>query len=292
MLKRRYITPPKKKDENMFETILEKLEALATGRSEDKAKLDAILTQTTQLQGEITNLREQVKKLQEDFQTADKSIIDIQKELEMKADIKDLERLKEEFIRKTDDLENRSKRNNLVFWNVPEGEESGRGCIRLLEDIIVNHLERLKEDIIVNHLERLKEEFIRKTDDLENRSKRNNLVFWNVPEGEESGRGCIRLLEDIIVNHMKLKDTEDIVIEQAHRSGVKKSAKGGKEFSRPIHCRFLHWGDKEYVMKKAPRALKNNPYGAKKATVIVTDDVSKKVREERKYLRHNIFLTC
>ena len=41
--------PPKKKDRNMFETILEKLEALATGRSEDKVKLDAILTQTTQL---------------------------------------------------------------------------------------------------------------------------------------------------------------------------------------------------------------------------------------------------
>ena len=215
--------PPEKKDENMLETILEKLEALATGRSEDKVKLDAILTQTTQLQGEITNLREQVKKFQEDFQTADKSIIDIQKELEMKADIKDLERLKEEFLRKTDDLENRSKRNNLVFWNIPEGEESGRGCIRLLEDIIVNR--------------------------------------------------------------MKLKDTEDIVIERAHRSGVKKSAKDGKEFSRPIHCRFLHWGDKEYVMKKAPRVLKNNPYGAKKATVIVTDDVSKKVREERKILK-------
>ena len=71
--------PPKKWDENMFETILEKLEALTTGRSEDKVRVDAILTQTTQLQGEITNLREQVKKLQEDFQTADKSIIDIQK---------------------------------------------------------------------------------------------------------------------------------------------------------------------------------------------------------------------
>ena len=71
--------PPKKWDENMFETILEKLEVLATGRSEDKVRVDAILTQTTQLQGEITNLREQVKKLQEDFQTADKSIIDIQK---------------------------------------------------------------------------------------------------------------------------------------------------------------------------------------------------------------------
>ena len=38
-------------------------------------------------------------------------------------------------------------------------------------------------------------------------------------------------------------------------------------------------------MKKAPRALKNNPYGAKKATVIVTDDVRKKVREERKILK-------
>ena len=177
------------------------------------------------MQGEITNLREQVKKLQEDFQTADKSIIDIQKELEMKANIKDLERLKEEFLRKTD---------------------------------------------------------------LENRSKCNNFVFWNVPEGEESGTGCIRLLEDIIVNHMKLKDTEDVLIERVHRSGVKKSAKDSEEFSRPIPCRFLHWGDKEYVMKEAPCVLKNNPYGAKRATVIVTNDVSKKVREERKILKTHL----
>ena len=80
---------------------------------------------------------------------------------------------------------------------------------------------------------------------------------------------------------MKLKDTDDILIERAHRSGVKKSAKNSKEFSRPIHCRFLHWGDKEYVMKKAPRALKNSPHGEKKSTVIVTDDVSKKVRRRK-----------
>ena len=125
--------PAKKKDENMFETILEKLEALATGRSEDKVKLFAILTQTTQLQGEMTNLGEQVKKLQEDFPTADKSITDIQKELEMKADIKDPERLKKDFLRKTDDLENRSKRNNLVFWNVLKERKAGEDVFNSLK---------------------------------------------------------------------------------------------------------------------------------------------------------------
>ena len=104
----------------------------------------------------------------------------------------------------------------------------------------------MKADI--KDLERLKEECLQNTDNLENRFKRNNLVFWNVLDGEESWRRYIRLLEDIIINHMKLKDTEDIVIERAHRSGVKQSAKDGKESSGPIHYRFLHWGDKEYVI--------------------------------------------
>ena len=105
--------PPKRKDENMFETILEKLKALSAERSEDKVKLNAIFTQTTLLQGEIMNQGRQVQKLQEDFQTADKSIIDIQKELEIKADIKYLERLKEKFLPKTDDFETQFKCNKL-----------------------------------------------------------------------------------------------------------------------------------------------------------------------------------
>ena len=70
----------------------------------------------------------------------DKIITDIQKDAAMKADIADFERFKDEMYRKIDDLVNRSKRNNMIFWNIPENEENARGCIKLLEDIILNHM--------------------------------------------------------------------------------------------------------------------------------------------------------
>ena len=67
------------------------------------------------------------------------------------------------------------------------------------------------------------EDMVKKIDDLENRSKRNNLVFWNVPEGEEKDIGCINLLQAIVVTHMKITGDEDILIERVHRSGHAKS---------------------------------------------------------------------
>ena len=222
--------PPKKKDKNLegkIESILEKLDVICTGRSEEKRKLDESLKQTTVLQNELANLNTEVKKLQEGLSHADKNITDIQKEMELKTSIADFEKFKEEILRKADDLENRSKRNNLVFWNIPEGEEKGRGCRRLIEDIIMNH--------------------------------------------------------------MKLKDSEDIVNSRAYRTNLdtEDSRKKSKDKSqpRPIHCNFLHWEEKEYIIKRAPGLLKNNPYGVDKPTIIVTDDVSKRVRDQRKVLR-------
>ena len=38
---------------------------------------------------------------------------------------------KEEMVKKTDDLENDQKQNNLVFWNIPEGEEKDIGYVSL-----------------------------------------------------------------------------------------------------------------------------------------------------------------
>ena len=55
---------------------------------------------------------------------------DIQKDVAVKVDIADFERFKDEMHRKIDDLVNQSKRNNMIFWNIPENEEKARGCTR------------------------------------------------------------------------------------------------------------------------------------------------------------------
>ena len=77
---------------------------------------------------------------------------------------------------------------------------------------------------------------------------------------------------------MKLCDCEDIVIEVAHHSGQKRDGAA----PRPIHWKFLHWGDNEHIIKRAPEALKGNPYREKHASIIVIDDISKSVRAGKK----------
>ena len=77
------------------------------------------------------------------------------------------------------------------------------------------------------------------------------------------------------------------MIERAHCQAVKDLP---TKTPRPIFCRFWHWGDKEYVRKKAPKALKYNPYGVSKALIIETDAVSHQVRRKRKTLREEHLL--
>ena len=97
--------------------------------------------------------------------------------------------------------------------------------------------------------------------------------------------GCIGLIQDILILHMKLTGAEEIILEWAHRSGQVRHGKSGDAALGPIHVKFLDWMDKEYVLKRAPKSLKNNCYGRQQATLIITDDVNKKGREQRKVLR-------
>ena len=54
--------------------------------------------------------------------------------------------------------------------------------------------------------------------ELQNRSSRNNVVFWNVPEGSERGMPMTEFIQGILSEHMKLEDAESIEIMRAHRS--------------------------------------------------------------------------
>ena len=55
--------------------------------------------------------------------------------------------------------------------------------------------------------------FERKLEDLENRSKRNNIVIWNIPEGAEKDSSCqdIYIVSNILNQHMKLEDDLEIM---------------------------------------------------------------------------------
>ena len=97
--------------------------------------------------------------------------------------------------------------------------------------------------------------------------------------------GRIGPIQDILILHMKLTGAVDIILERAHRSGQVIHGKSGDASPRPIHVKFFNWMSKEHVLKRAPKSLKNNPYGRQQATPIISDDVAKIVREQLKFLR-------
>ena len=123
-------------------------------------------------------------------------------------------------------------------------------------------------------------------DDLENRSKRNNVVVWGVKEGCESDFSSIEefIEKELFTNHMQLE--EGIEVMRAHRTGVKRnSSNSDTPKPRPIHVCLLRYTDKSYILKNAAAKLKNNKY--KDFSVFISDDVSRRVRIERAELRKN-----
>ena len=59
----------------------------------------------------------------------------------------------------------------------------------------------------------------KRLDDLENRSKRNN-VIWNIPEGAKKESSCQEVVMNILFNDMELEGS--LQIKRAHRTPLKK----------------------------------------------------------------------
>lgn len=124
----------------------------------------------------------------------------------------------------------------------------------------------------------------RKLDDLENRSKRNNIVIWNVPEGAEEDSSCRVIVSNVLSNHLQLEG--DLEIMRAHQTNIRRQSTTEDTASplpRPIHVYLLRYTDKQYILRKAASAVKDNPF--LEANLYISDDVSKKVRDDQKKLK-------
>jgi len=124
-------------------------------------------------------------------------------------------------------------------------------------------------------LEKNVESLLEKTDDLENRSRRNNLCFEGIPEqlhGHESWEKSEEKIKNLVSNKLHI-DTDDLIIERAHRVGRKKP---DSTKPRPIIAKFLSFKDRDAVLK----ARKN----LKGTRQIIREDFSDRVLQKRKDL--------
>ena len=112
-------------------------------------------------------------------------------------------------------------------------------------------------------------ELERRIVDLQNRSRRNNVVIWNVPEGSEDGMLMTEFIQHLLNNHMKLEEAEAIEIMRVHRTPTTRNRDQLK--SRPIHVYLLRYTDRQFILANAAKSLK--------------DDVTKEIRDQRKLLK-------
>ena len=90
-------------------------------------------------------------------------------------------------------------------------------------------------------------EICKKLDDLEGRSKRNNLIFHGVPEeegGAETWEDSEKTLRKVLKEEVGFSIADQVGIERAHRLGRQGNG------SRPIIAQFSNFKDKEAILKR------------------------------------------
>ena len=109
-----------------------------------------------------------------------------------------------------------------------------------------------------------------KVDDLENRNRRSNLVFYGVAEMEREGWSeTERIVRDILRSHMDI-ELHVMDIDRAHRVGPTRGR------PRPIVVKFAFYKTKAMILGKA-RLLQGT-------RISVAEDFSARVREIRRNL--------
>ena len=113
-----------------------------------------------------------------------------------------------------------------------------------------------------------------KTQDLEDRSRRNNLVFFGIPESSNT-EDCDAIICDIL-HKTKILDDKDVhpgLLERAHRLGRKKP---GNNRPRPIIICCGSFKDKEFILNNSKK-LKDTGY-------TVSEDFSRATLDIRREL--------
>ena len=113
----------------------------------------------------------------------------------------------------------------------------------------------VKNDIAEKASHRELTKLEKKIDDLENRSKRNNILIWGLREDADKEYDSLELFlaHNFFGNHMGIKDIE---VMRAHRTNIKERAATATK-PRPIHVYLLRYTDKVMILKAAAKALKD-----------------------------------
>ena len=118
----------------------------------------------------------------------------------------------------------------------------------------------------IAQLEANNRELADKLDDLENRSRRNNLILHGVPEAETGFENCTKVVTDLLVNFVGLDEAQvKTSVQRVHRTPTNRRA-AADDKPRIIHVAATTFQDKLMIRKQ----------------LFVSDDLSKGIQMRRK----------
>lgn len=159
-----------------------------------------------------------------------------------------------------------------ISLQVKANEESISACSIQIDEVVGE----------VKKLKREKEALEFKLDDLENRSRRQNLIFHGLPESPRENTQ--KLVEDLIRDFVGVKPSPEvptITIERCHRTPtVATSDPKGAKSPRIVHVAFSTYVARELVRKACISKFKENAFQGHQ--IYVSEDFSKRVTAQRK----------
>ena len=169
--------------------------------------------------------------------------------------------------------------------NIEYDRKDIKGNVAKLEEglnSVNSDVAEIKQDLEKNAEKEKLEELENEVQELRNRSRRNNLVFYNVPEKAE-GQECAEFIQDLIATHMGLEILcGHVETERAHRTPTRRAKNSHKKKPRPIHVSFLRYTDKVKILSNAAARIKDNPFQGN--LIGIGADFAKRTQERRKEL--------
>ena len=140
-------------------------------------------------------------------------------------------------------------------------------------------MQELQSD--VRKLRDEKDILLNKIDDLENRSRRNNLVFYGVPEVNQANEDCNKTLNELF-EFVGIENIESVweSVSRCHRTPTQRPQGLQDTKPRMIHIGFASFNTREKVRKACLAKFKTTEYKGHK--IFVSDDLSKRVLQQRK----------
>ena len=175
----------------------------------------------------------------------------------------DLKEVKEEFATL------KTKVNNLET-----GQKDLENAISYWDEEYVEIKRDLASKAEKNEVDELKN----KIEELENATRKTNILMLNLPEEKERQHGgCMGLARYVFTEIMELEGGAEMSLTKAHHIGRKQD-----RVKRPLLVSFATVGDRNTILRSAPRKLKGKDMEGRK--IIITDDVCPKTQERRRRL--------